>query len=290
MGVVLVLALGCRWLGWGASKRNNAYFSSFSNELQKIMALDAKLPSEQKLHDVEAYLGQLLEKVREKLPTRAVRHRQGRLAKLVGLRMKAQNVVSMRDFVSGERSLYHSIRSEAGSFKSQFPPNFTDLTERILDRDDGWTKMLGLLPIGPISRMLDVLPGLFVVLGIFGTFIGICMALPEIAKIDFQNLEKSGEILTRFVLGVSFSMETSIAGIICSLVMTLLNTIAPVRGMRQQTFKMVENCFENLWLSLHDDQSFEGLMKKSLPELIHEVQEIKKRLDAGNRKSDQKGA
>ena len=54
-----------------------------------------------------------------------------------------------------------------------------------------------------ISRLIDILPGLFVVLGIFGTFIGISMALPKIAQMDFNNLEGSGAILTEFVLNVS---------------------------------------------------------------------------------------
>jgi hypothetical protein len=132
--------------------------------------------------------------------------------------------------------------------------------------------------------LIDILPGLFVVFGIFGTFIGISMALPEIAKIDFNNLDASGEILTQFVKSVTYAMQTSIAGIMFSLVTTFLNTIAPVTGMRKKTHKKIANCFENVWHAVHGDQD-ERTLQQTIPALLEEVKAI--RLEINNSKTNE---
>jgi hypothetical protein len=139
--------------------------------------------------------------------------------------------------------------------------------------------LLNFFPVAPISRLNDVLPTVFVVLGIFGTFIGISMALPEIAEMDFGNLEGAGDTLKTFVLKVTFAMKTSIAGILFSLIMTFLNTLAPVRGTREKTFKKVANCFENIWISLHAQKTMEQRLSETIPALLKEVQEIKKEME-----------
>ncbi len=102
------------------------------------------------------------------------------------------------------------------------------------------------------------------------------MALPKIAQMDFNNLEASGEILTSFVLSVTYAMKTSIAGILFSVVMTLLNTIAPVTGMRNRTYKKISNCFENIWYSIHGEKSIEEELHEVLPALLEEVKLLRK--------------
>ena len=132
----------------------------------------------------------------------------------------------------------------------------------------------------PINRFIDVLPRIFVVLGIFGTFIGISMALPEIAKVDVANVQSSGESLTAFVLSVTFAMKTSIAGILFSLVMTFLNTFAPVAGVRKKTFKRLVNCIENIWFTIHGDKSLEHELNITLPDILLELRKLTKNIDS----------
>ena len=110
--------------------------------------------------------------------------------------------------------------------------------------------------------------------GIFGTFIGISMALPKIALIDFSNMEASGQILQEFVLNIAFAMKTSIAGILFSLIMTVLNTLAPVGGLRDKTFKKLSTSFEEIWNAIHGSQSIEASLQESLPGLLTEVKKI----------------
>lgn len=275
MGAMLIVGLGFRWASWRASKREDAYFSGFTAEMEKIILMQKDLTHEQ-VEDVDKYLSDMLEKVSEKLPTRNLRskgHNKSNDDK--AQKMGAQNVVSLREYVKGDQSLFLGIKNESASFKSKFPPNFNDLTDRILEKDDNWNKLLNLFPIGPISRLIDILPGLFVVFGIFGTFIGISMALPKIAQMDFNNLEGAGTILTSFVLSVTYAMKTSIAGILFSVIMTLLNTTAPVTGMRRKTYKKISNCFETIWHSIHGEKSVEQEMHEVLPALLAEVKMLR---------------
>lgn len=274
MSAMLIVGLGFRFASYRSSKKEDAYFTTFTSEVEKVIMQQKETTSE--IEDVDRYIVNLLDQVKEKLPTRSVRNNISRKQKEKADEIGAKNVVSLRDFVKGDHSLFLGIKTESASFKSKYPPNFSQLTERILEHDDNWNKLLNFFPIGPISRLIDILPGLFVVFGIFGTFIGISMALPEIAKIDFNNLDASGAILTNFVQSVTYAMKTSIAGILFSLITTFLNTIAPVTGLRHKTFKKVSNCFENIWHSIHGETSMEQEIHNTLPQLLEEVKELRK--------------
>lgn len=276
MASMLVVGLGFRWASWRASKREDAYFSGFTAEVEKLIMMQKDVTHDQ-VEDVDKYISEMLEQVSEKLPTRNLRNKShNKENQQQAQKMGAQNVVSLREYVKGDQSLFLGIKNESASFKSKFPPNFNDLTDRILEKDDNWNKLLNFFPIGPISRLIDILPGLFVVFGIFGTFIGISMALPKIAQMDFNNLEGAGAILTEFVLSVTYAMKTSIAGILFSVIMTLLNTTAPVTGMRNKTYKKISNCFETIWHSIHGEKTVEQEMHEIFPALLAEVKMLRK--------------
>jgi len=288
MGVLLGTGLVFRWATWRSSIKQDSFFSTFTSEIDKVLS-EHDWKNKAQPDEAEKYLQHLIDQVIDKLPTRSIRNKKpSEKNKNLATTMGAKNVVSLKEYTSGDRSFFHSIKNEATAFKSKYPPNFNQLTDRILERDSGWNKVLAIFPVGPISRLNDALPGLFVVFGIFGTFIGISMALPEIAKMDFNNLEGSGDILTTFVLSVTYAMKTSIAGILFSLTMTVLNTISPVSGLRQKTRKKMSTCFENIWVNLHGEESAEVTLSKNLPELLKEVQSIKEQI--ANRNEYKKGA
>ena len=274
MGILLVLGLFFRAASYQLSKREDAYFSSFISEIEK--ALSALAHAGKEVKDVDKFLDSILKTVSDKLPTRSVRYGKfdHKKKEKSSLAKNRRNVVSLREFVHGEKSLFHSIKGEVSIFKSKYPPNFEDLTERILEKDPNWNKILNFFPVGPISRLNEILPGLFVVFGIFGTFIGISMALPKIAQIDFSNIDSSGQILSEFVLNIALAMKTSIAGILFSLIMTVLNTLAPVGGLRDKTFKKLSTAFEEIWNAIHGSQSIEASLQESLPGLLEEVKKI----------------
>jgi hypothetical protein len=268
MASVLFLGLVFRFSSYTLSLKNYNYFASFSHEVEKaILDLSKKNTA---ISDVDLYLDDLLNHIKDKIPSRSVRNRTKESISREK-ELGAKNVISLRDYVRGEGSLFNSIKNESVSFKSHFPPNYFDLADRILEKDKHYNYILKYLPIAPITRLINVLPGLFVVLGIFGTFIGISMALPQIAKMDFNNLDAAGAVLTSFVLAVTYAMKTSIAGILFSLIMTLLNTLAPIKTLRDKTDKKIVVCLESIWLAIHEEKSTEEEIRNILKDLLQET-------------------
>ncbi len=262
MGLMLSLGLVFRFLSYRSSRLDDIYFSTLSREIDKVLEDDRK--NEVKITNAENYVNSILSRVENKLPNRSLRFQKGKNASQI----KGKNVVSLRDYVGGQKSLINSINMEVGAFKCPHPPNVRELTQRIMNQDKNWVNLLGVVPIDSVSRMIDILPGLFIVFGVFGTFIGIAQALPEIAKIDFNNLESSGVILSTFVKNVTFAMKTSIAGILFSLILTLLNTMFPISKLRQHTFKKMCYCFESIWMQIHGGSQTEKEMTLLLSKIL----------------------
>ncbi|MEK6623587.1 MAG: hypothetical protein AABY86_01380 [Bdellovibrionota bacterium] len=268
MSALAVVALALRWISFNHSKTDEGYFSQFTRELAATIDEDKVRGVE--FEDVEGYLSNMLGRVNQKLPDRNIRYQIRGRRKSDRERKEA---VSLNDYVGSKHGLIASIQNESSVFNSRVPPNFGQLTERILNDDKNWSKVFGFFPVDGVTRILDVLPNIFIVLGVFGTFVGISMALPEIAKINFSNLETSGEILSKFVSNVAFSMNTSIVGIIYSLGLTLLNTLFPVDASRHGTFEKVESVIETLWFHLQTDQHKHNA-EKILPKLLLTLEKI----------------
>ncbi len=133
--------------------------------------------------------------------------------------------------------------------------------------DSHWSTMLKKLPVDGVSRLIDIMPGLFVVFGVFGTFVGISMALPEISKIDFNNIDSSGTTLASFVLNTAYAMETSLAGIVFSVMMQVMNALFPIKDVRNRIHKKVETSLQTLWYHVHFSTKAENEILSVLKEL-----------------------
>jgi len=247
MTVMLVTGLTLRWISYRHSKRDEAYFSHFTREL--AMTINHDKARNVHFNDVEDYLNDILGRVNKKLPERNLREITSKR------KMREDENVTLKEYVGSKHGLINCIQNESAVFQNKVQPDFGQLTERVMNNDENWSKLFGTISIDGVSRILDVLPTLFIILGVFGTFIGISMALPEIARIDFNNLEASGQTLTQFVINVTFAMKTSIAGIFFSIILTLLNTLVPIEASRIGTFEKVENVLQLLWYHLQTDQS-----------------------------------
>lgn len=273
MGAMLLCALVFRWFAYRHSKQEGAYFSTFIREVQKNIEKDKEDNVE--IKSVESYLNELLGRVSKKLPNRNVRMNSVSQNESEDETPGGQReMVSLKEFISSKEGLVASIQSEASVFNTKSPPNFTELTYRILDQDKNWSRLLKIFPIEGVGRMIDILPSLFIVFGVLGTFMGISMALPEIANIDFNDLDASQETLTRFVLNVTFAMKTSIAGIVFSLILTFLNTMFPIKAVRNRIFRKVETCFQSMWYHMqNDDQN--NTEEKILLQILETLKEMK---------------
>jgi hypothetical protein len=244
MAATLALCLVLRIVAYYSNKRNDGYFSTMAREINITIEKDKE--DKTQVSDVENYLNHFLTRVSDKLPNRSLRFKQENKKPSVNGKM-----ISIEGYLSGRENFVNILKSESGIFKLQAPPNFSELTHRILGQDSNWTTIFKKLPIEGISRIIDIMPGLFVVFGVFGTFVGISLALPEIANIDFNNIETSGVTLSAFVTKTAYAMETSLAGIVFSVVMTLMNSLFPIKDVRHRIVKKVENSLQTLWYHVH---------------------------------------
>lgn len=253
MFAVLIIALFLRYLAYKSGKINQIYFNTFSKSVQKLIEDEPERMED--INDVENWLEQLMNRVDSHLPDRSFRFSKKAkkppknadgTQKSFALRHQ-----SLKDYADGKKSVIISIKQQVDALKSPHPPNFPELTLRVLDQDRQWCYIAKFIKVDLLSRMFDILPGLFIVGGIFGTFLGITSALPKIASIDLGKLHEAAPLLNSFVNDVAFSMNTSIAGIACSVIITLLISLFPLDSLRNDVRRNMELAFEFMWYQVH---------------------------------------
>ncbi len=283
MSLVLIIALGLRFMAHRASKADQLYYSTFTREIEKRVERDDIGKIE--LDDAEKYVEGLLDEVATNLPSRGVRVRKSEKDD----NNSKRKIMSVREYAGGSQSLIHSLKSETNAFKANQKPNFEQLTHRVMSKDTHWVKLHGLFSIDSVIRMIDVLPGIFIVIGIFGTFVGITNALPRIAEIDFNNISNSSSVLSVFVKDVSFAMQTSIAGIAFSLIISLLNTLFPIHTIRDSIARGVEDCLEYLWYFVHGGRS-ENQQTDAFSQMIGLLENIDEKINDPSSDIDRSGS
>ncbi len=273
MTVVLVLALVFRYMAYRANKSDQIFFSTFTREIEKRVEKDDI--EQTKITDIVEYIEDLLDDVSKNLPERGLRFRKKNKS------IDPQNVVSVKQYTSGNRSLINNLKTETNAFKASQKPNFSELTDRVMNKDTHWVKLYNIFPVESVIRMIDVLPGIFIVIGIFGTFVGISLALPQIAEIDFNNIAGSSSVLSNFVNEVSFAMKTSITGIAFSLIISLMNTLYPISSIRDTIANELEDCLEYLWYFVHGGRD-EHQQVEAYSRMVQLLENIESKLETSS--------
>lgn len=150
-------------------------------------------------------------------------------------------------------------------------PKLLQIAKNSFQRNPCFSKVFGVLPGDLLTDMTNLLPGMFIVGGIFGTFLGIMKALPDLGSMDLSDVQGSKLIMDQFLLKVAFSMNTSILGIILSVVTSLVNTtFSPIKTF-VETVDRLESSLDKIWnISTNND----------LPKDIPQFDEHKDPIDA----------
>ncbi len=151
------------------------------------------------------------------------------------------------------------------------PPKLLEISKNVFQNNPSFKKVFGILPIGPLNDVINILPGLFIIGGIFGTFLGIMRALPELGGMNLDDIEGTKQIMDSFLIKISFSMSTSIIGIVLSVLTTIWNTIFPPEKVFVDIIERFENCLDILWNRSQNNE---------LPENIPDFDENRDPLDA----------
>ena len=122
-----------------------------------------------------------------------------------------------------------------------------EITRSVFDNNPYFNRLMGVFPTGLLNELLNILPGLFIIGGIFGTFLGISKGLPELGNMDLSHLDETKKIMDMFLAKIGQSMLKSIMGIGLSVFMSLLNTILSPEGMYYNLINRYSSTLENLW-------------------------------------------
>jgi hypothetical protein len=126
-------------------------------------------------------------------------------------------------------------------------PKFLEISSNVLRNNPCFNRVLGIIPVSVFNDFLNTVPGLFIVGGIFGTFLGIMKALPELGGMNLADVDGSKLVMDNFLLKISFSMSTSIIGIILSVAMGFVNTFFSCEKVYISTVERLENELDVLW-------------------------------------------
>jgi hypothetical protein len=131
--------------------------------------------------------------------------------------------------------------------KDKSQPKLLEISKSVLQNNPCFSRVFGIIPINVFNDMLNILPGLFIVGGIFGTFLGIMKALPELSGMDLEDIEGTKLVMDTFLLKISFSMSTSIIGIVLSVSMNVINTFLHPEKLFMEIVEKYENSLDVLW-------------------------------------------
>ncbi|MBI3556659.1 MAG: hypothetical protein HY074_10385 [Deltaproteobacteria bacterium] len=126
-------------------------------------------------------------------------------------------------------------------------PPLLDMVKSLFSNNPCFTRIFSIVPIAPVNDFLNLLPGLFIVGGILGTFLGIMQALPELGAMDIRDPESTKLVMDTFLAKIAFSMSTSTVGILLSVIMTAYNNfLSPERLFVKIVDRYERNLFR-LW-------------------------------------------
>lgn len=125
--------------------------------------------------------------------------------------------------------------------------DFQDIVRSTFDTNPYFSRVFGVLPISTVNELLATLPGLFLVLGIFGTFMGIAAGLPELGNMDLSNIDNTKKVMDGFLVHISGAMIKSIVGIGLSAFMGILNTLLSVETTHYTAITRMSDSLALAW-------------------------------------------
>ncbi len=126
-------------------------------------------------------------------------------------------------------------------------PDFQGISNSVFGNNPVFNRVLGIFSLSRTNDVLNILPSIFIVAGIFGTFLGIMRALPELTAMDITDAEASKIVIDSFLIKISFALSTSILGIVLSVLMSFMNTLLSPTNTYVEIVDTLNSAAEILW-------------------------------------------
>ncbi|MBL7545372.1 MAG: hypothetical protein JNL11_16250 [Bdellovibrionaceae bacterium] len=240
MGVVFVVGAFLRFMIWYTVKRHEWFSREFEKRVSHFM--ESQQPGT--TNKVSFYV--LSKKILERTyyETFEVRDRM--------MRRQRDKVMRWSDRIwlvkQGCAWLVKDILKQLKFLKwTNDTPKLLHITRATFHHNPCFNRVFGVFPISGLNDIVSILPGLFVVAGILGTFIGIAKGLPELGLMNLQDAAGTKDVMDRFLFEISFAMKSSIFGIAFSLLLNFINTIFSPDRVFVSMVDRFETSLDLLW-------------------------------------------
>lgn len=237
MGAVFIVGCFTRLMVFYTVRRHEWFAREFEKRVNRFM--DHEVPG--KVKDVSFY--SLAKKLLEKTFYESFEMRE---------RMKRRrydSVMASSDRVflvkQGCAWLVKDILKQLKFLKwTEDNPKLLNITKATFHHNPCFNRIFGVLPIASVNDIVAIMPGLFVVAGILGTFIGIAKGLPQLGTMTMEN---SKLVMDSFLNEIAFAMHSSIYGITFSLIMHFWNTFFSPERAYVSMIDRFESSMDLLW-------------------------------------------
>ncbi len=172
--------------------------------------------------------------------------------KIEKMRRKLDYVTTMTDrmflLLEGAKRLNHDLAIQLRYHRTEeTQPNFEEITNYVTTTNPAYSRLFGIFSNRSLSSCISLLPGLFVIGGIFGTFVGIMQGLPELSNMDLTSPELTKKTMDAFLINIAYSMNTSLVGIALCVMMNVLNTIFDSEDLDEEFSEKIKSCLVLTW-------------------------------------------
>lgn len=126
-------------------------------------------------------------------------------------------------------------------------PKLLNITKATLAHNPCFNRVFGVIPMVGLNDLISILPGIFVVAGVLGTFVGIAGGLQELGTMNLADMEGTKNTMDRFLHEISYAMKTSIAGILFSILGHISNVLFSPERSYVSMVDRFESSLDLLW-------------------------------------------
>lgn len=240
MAAVFFVAAFFRWTIYNTVKRHEWFAKAFETRVHKFIESDAS----DEMTNVSFY--SLSKKLLEKTYYELFAIRDGKH------HGNKDHVMTVHDRVylvkQGCAWLVKDILKHLKHLKwSKETPKLQHITRATLHHNPVFNKVFGIFDMGAANDLINILPGLFVVAGILGTFLGIKGGLVSLGGMDLSDIEGSKTIMDNFLHEIGFAMTSSIIGIVFSLSLHVINMSWAPERVYVSLVDRFESALDLLW-------------------------------------------
>lgn len=180
--------------------------------------------------------------------------------RMKNMRRKLDRVYSLTDRMflveDGSKRLITDTLKEAKYARPGKDINLGATARFVMSINPYFNSLFGLIPVQTAQNLLGIMPGLFIIAGIFGTFLGITSGIPSLKGMDPTNAEMAKVTMGNFLDNMAFSLNTSVVGIFFSVCLTIVNTVFSSKQLHRESVHKLVHGLELLWeetVMLHEE-------------------------------------